>query len=70
MIHYLRRRKASRITPELVLNALERNFNGCEDFLTVCKNFLGPVSLKDILLNPVPTILIFCGILCVLPRAL
>ena len=45
MIHYLRRRgKASSIKPQLVMAALERNFNGCEAFDAICKEFLKPVS--------------------------
>ena len=45
MIHYLRREKSSSITPQLVMAALERNFNGCEDFSNVCKEFLRPVGV-------------------------
>ena len=45
MIHYLRREKFSSITPQLVMAALERNFNGCVDFSKVCKEFLRPVSV-------------------------
>ena len=43
MIHYLRRWKTSSITPQLVMAALERNFNGCEEFNAVCKEFMRPV---------------------------
>ena len=45
MIHYLRRGKTSNITPKLVMAALERNFNGCEEFSAVCKEFLRHVSV-------------------------
>lgn len=47
MIHYLRRGKTSSITPQLVMAALERNFNGCEEFNAVCKEFLRYVSATD-----------------------
>ena len=45
MIHYLRRGKTSSITPKLVMAALERNFNGCEEFNAVCKVFLRHVGV-------------------------
>ena len=44
MIHYLRRGKTSSITPQLVMAALERNFNGCEEFNAVCEQFIRHVS--------------------------
>ena len=51
MIHYLRRKKASTITAQLVMAALERNFNGCEEFDTICEQFIrhvsGTVSYRD-----------------------
>ena len=59
MIHYLHREKSSSITPQqnrrressitpqLVMAALERNFNGCDAFDAICKEFLKHVSLLD-----------------------
>ena len=54
MIHYLRREKTGSITPQLVMAALERNFNGCEAFNDVCKEFLEHVSVIVTLIGRAP----------------
>ena len=42
---YLQRRRSAKeaITPEIVMNALERNFNSSEDFREICNTFLKKV---------------------------
>ena len=46
-ISYLRRKRMEMLSPQLVMEALERNFNGVnkEDFVYICKLFLRVVSL-------------------------
>ena len=38
-VSYLRRRRAQMLTPQLVMEALERNFNGSNDFHQICNAF-------------------------------
>ena len=47
-ISYLKRKRKQMLSPQLVMEALERNFNGVskKDFDFICKVFLGRVSLK------------------------
>ena len=47
-ISYLRRNRMEMLSPQLVMKALERNFNGVgkEDFQYICKVFLRAVSQK------------------------
>ena len=42
-VNYLRRKRDDKpdLTPQVVMHALERNFNGSEDFETICSEFLG-----------------------------
>ena len=42
-VNYLRRKRADNedLTDQVVMHALERNFNGTEDFETICSKFLG-----------------------------
>lgn len=42
-VNYLRRKHDDNhdLTPQVVMQALERNFNGTEDFETICLKFLG-----------------------------
>ena len=42
-VNYLRRRRAQMLTPQLVMEALERNFNGSNDFHQICNTFLKKV---------------------------
>ena len=42
-VSYLRRRRAQMLTPQLVMEALERNFNGSDNFDKICNTFLGMV---------------------------
>ena len=42
-INYIRRKGKSRITPQLVLQSLERNFNGTKEFDYICSVFLREV---------------------------
>ena len=44
---YLQRRRSAReaITPEIVMNALERNFNSSENFHEICNTFLKKVIM-------------------------
>ena len=46
-VHYLRRRRTQMLTPQLVLEALERNFNGLDNFEEMCSLFLGVVSIVE-----------------------
>ena len=39
-INYIRQNRKVGITPELVLQSLERNFNGIQGFETICSTFL------------------------------
>ncbi len=43
-VNYLRRKRddSRSITPEVIMQALERNFNGSENFDVICNKFLGP----------------------------
>ena len=43
-VNYLRRRRTQLLTPQLVMEALERNFNGSDDFEKICRHFLDRVS--------------------------
>lgn len=45
-VNYLRRRRNVSLTPQLVMEALERNFNGSDLFNRVCKSFLTVVNSK------------------------
>ena len=45
LIHYLRRTELPEITPQLVMEALERNFNGYHKFEDICRSFLKQVEL-------------------------
>ena len=49
-IHYIRRERKVEITPQLVLQSLERNFNGTKGFEHICSVFLEKVQIvyKDI----------------------
>ena len=52
-INYLRRKKdegQAILSPQLVMQALERNFNGSEEFESVCKKFLQAIGshLEDV----------------------
>lgn len=44
-VNYLRRNRRKGITDKLVMHALERNFNGHNQFENVCKEFLSAVSV-------------------------
>ena len=56
-VNYIRRKRDSdnmhdvscKITPQLVLRSLERNFNGCEpkDFESICNKFLEAIDVVD-----------------------
>ena len=43
-VNYLRRRRTQMLTPQLVMEALERNFNGSDNFATISRAFLSVVS--------------------------
>ena len=45
-INYIRRKGKSGITAELVLQSLERNFNGTKEFEEICEEFLKEVPLN------------------------
>lgn len=49
-ISYLRRKRMEMISPQLVMKALERNFNGVKSkqFRTICDIFLKVVSMTDV----------------------
>ena len=42
-VSYLRRRRGQMLTIQLVMEALERNFNGSDNFKMICDTFLGMV---------------------------
>ena len=42
-VSYLRRHRDQMFTPQLVMKALERNFNGSKDFNMICNSFLSEV---------------------------
>ena len=42
-VNYLRRRRTQMLTSQLVMDALERNFNGSDNFKTIAKAFLSMV---------------------------
>ena len=42
-VSYLRRHRDQVFTPQLVMKALERNFNGSKDFNMICNSFLSEV---------------------------
>ena len=44
-VSYLRRRRTQMLTPQLVMEALERNFNGSDNFEKICKTFLNMVRI-------------------------
>ena len=44
-VSYLRRRRTQMLTPQLVMEALERNFNGSDNFEKICKTFLNMVRV-------------------------
>ena len=44
-VSYLRRRRMQMLTPQLVMEALERNFNGSDNFEKICKTFLNMVRV-------------------------
>ena len=43
-VNYLRRRRRDALNPQVVLEALERNFNGSAEFKVICQQFLAVVS--------------------------
>ncbi len=43
-VNYLRRQKTGQLTPQLVMEALERNFNGSDLFDRICNAFLSVVT--------------------------
>ena len=43
-VNYLRRRRQNTLSAQVVLQALERNFNGSDEFEAICKLFLSTVS--------------------------
>lgn len=43
-INYIRRERNVGITPQLVLQSLERNFNGTKEFEKICSEFLQKVQ--------------------------
>ena len=43
-VNYLRRRRQNTLNPQVVMEALERNFNGSDEFEVICKQFLTTVS--------------------------
>ena len=43
-VNYLRKRRHSILTAQVVLEALERNFNGSDEFEDICRQFLATVS--------------------------
>ena len=45
-VSYLRRRRTQVLTPQLVMEALERNFNGSDTFEKICKTFLNMVWVR------------------------
>ncbi len=47
-VNYLRRKKdeGASLSPQLVVQALERNFNGSEDFDSICANFLAVIGVR------------------------
>ena len=50
-INYIRRKGQSDITAELVLQSLERNFNGTKEFEEICKVFLKEVLTLYVIEN-------------------
>ena len=44
-VNYLRRRHDQMLNEHIVMEALERNFNGCEQFENVAKSFINAVSI-------------------------
>ena len=47
-VSYLRRHRDQMLTPQLVMKALERNFNGSDNFNKICNTFLKMVRVVDI----------------------
>ena len=45
-VSYLRRRRIQMLTPQLVMEALERNFNGLDNFEKICETFLNMVLVR------------------------
>ena len=43
-VNYLRRHRADMLSPQLVMKALERNFNGSDNFEQICNMFLSKVN--------------------------
>ena len=53
-VNYLRRYQASMLTPQLVMKALERNFNGSDNFSKICNTFLSKVNITTV------SVVIYC----------
>ena len=47
-VSYLRRRRDEMLTPQLVMEALERNFNGSDNFDKICNTFLKMVRVVSV----------------------
>ena len=47
-VSYLRRRRTQMLTPQLVMEALERNFNGSDNFEKICNTFLKKVRPDNV----------------------
>lgn len=60
-VSYLRRRRTQMLTPQLVMEALERNFNGSENFDKICNMFLDMVGAAAVPLVAKKTI---CSLVC------
>ena len=50
-VNYLRRRRQNTLSAQVVLQALERNFNGSDEFEAICKQFLSTVSCVPCMCN-------------------
>ena len=62
-VSYLRRRRTQMLTPQLVMEALERNFNGSDNFEKICNIFLKKVRTVAVLwfLSKRSTYGLFCN---------
>ena len=47
-VSYLRQHRDQMLTPQLVMEALERNFNGSDNFNKICNTFLKKVRAVDV----------------------
>ena len=59
-VSYLRRYQANMLTPQLVMKALERNFNGSDNFNKICNMFLSKVNIAAV------SVVIYCIIIMTL----